>query len=145
MKKRILISFICLMLAVLLLPFSTLAAGGGLSASKTAVYRDDTFTVTLSVPAMTEKITDASFKVKFDKSVFEVTSYTAPAIAKADKMQSNVSESNANGFFSVPITALPVNLTLISVHIRLVTHLRSRAARHIKSMILRSYIAVSAV
>ena len=106
MKKRILISFICLMLAVLLLPFSTLAAGGGLSASKTAVYRGDTFTVTLSVPAMTEKITDASFKVKFDKSVFEVTSYTAPAIAKADKMQSNVSESNANGFFSVTYNSI---------------------------------------
>ena len=106
MKKRILISFICLMLAVLLLPFSTLAAGGGLSASKPAVYRGDTFTVTLSVPAMTEKITDASFKVKFDKSVFEVTSYTAPAIAKADKMQSNVSESNANGFFSVTYNSI---------------------------------------
>ena len=94
------------MLAVLLLPFSTLAAGGGLSASKPAVYRGDTFTVTLSVPAMTEKITDASFKVKFDKSVFEVTSYTAPAIAKADKMQSNVSESNANGFFSVTYNSI---------------------------------------
>lgn len=106
MKKRILISFICLMLAVLLLPFSTLAAGGGVSVSKPAVYRDDTFTVTLSVPAMTEKITDASFKVKFDKSVFEVTSYTAPAIAKANKMQSNVSESNANGFFSVTYNSI---------------------------------------
>lgn len=106
MKKRILILFICLLLATLLLPFSTLAAGGGLSASKTAVFRGDTFTVTLSVPAMTEKITDASFKVKFDKSVFEVTSYTAPDIAKADKMQSNVSESNANGFFSVTYNSI---------------------------------------
>lgn len=94
------------MLAVLLLPFSTLAAGGGLSASKTAVFRGDTFTVTLSVPAMTEKITDASLKVKFDTAAFEVTSYTAPDIAKADKMQSNVSESNANGFFSVTYNSI---------------------------------------
>lgn len=106
MKKRILISFICLMLAALLLPFSALAAGGGLSASKTAVFRGDTFTVTLTVPALSEKASDASLKVKFDTAAFEVTSYTAPDIAKADKMQSNVSESNANGFFSVTYNSI---------------------------------------
>ncbi len=106
MKNRFLKVFICLIISVFILPVYVSGAGGGLSASKTAVYRGDTFTVTLSVPAMTEKITDASFKVKFDKSVFEVTSYTAPDIAKADKMQSNVSESNANGFFSVTYNSI---------------------------------------
>ena len=106
MKKRIVSVFICLIITVLILPMSASAAGGGVSVSKPAVYRGDTFTVTLSVPAMTEKITDASFKVKFDKSVFEVTSYTAPAIAMAEKMQSNVSESNANGFFSVTYNSI---------------------------------------
>ena len=106
MKKRIVSVFICLIITVLILPMSASASGGGVSVSKPAVYRGDTFTVTLSVPAMTEKITDASFKVKFDKSVFEVTSYTAPDIAKADKMQSNVSESNANGFFSVTYNSI---------------------------------------
>lgn len=106
MKKRIVSVFICLIITVLILPMSASASGGGVSVSKLAVYRGDTFAVTLSVPAMTEKITDASFKVKFDKSVFEVTSYTAPDIAKADKMQSNVSESNANGFFSVTYNSI---------------------------------------
>lgn len=106
MKNRFLRVFICLIISVFILPIYVLGAGGGVSVSKTAVYRGDTFTVTLSVPAMTEKITDASFKVKFDKSVFEVTSYTAPDIAKADKMQSNVSESNANGFFSVTYNSI---------------------------------------
>ncbi len=106
MKNRFLRVFICLIISVFILPIYVSGAGGGLSASKPAVFRGDTFTVTLSVPAMTEKITDASFKVKFDKSVFEVTSYTAPDIAKADKMQSNVSESNANGFFSVTYNSI---------------------------------------
>ena len=80
-------------------------ADSGVSASVTQASPGETFSVTLKVPGTTKPINEMSLKVLFNKAVFEVTEYTAPAITGMDLMQSNVSDANRNGFFSAGYTS----------------------------------------
>ena len=75
-------------------------ADSGVSASVTQASPGETFSVTLKVPGTTKPINEMSLKVHFNKAVFEVTEYTAPAITGMNSMQSNLSEANSHGFFS---------------------------------------------
>ena len=75
-------------------------ADSGVSASVTQASPGETFSVTLKVPGTTKPINEMSLKVNFNKAVFEVTEYTAPAITGMNSMQSNLSEANSHGFFS---------------------------------------------
>ena len=75
-------------------------ADSGVSASVTQASPGETFSVTLKVPGTTKPINEMSLKVNFNKAVFEVTEYTAPAITGMNSMQSNISEANSHGFFS---------------------------------------------
>lgn len=72
----------------------------GVTASVSTASPGSTFSVTLKVPGTTEKISDMSLKVHFDKNVFEVTEYKAPAINGMNHMQSDPEDCNKNGFFS---------------------------------------------
>ena len=80
-------------------------ADSGVSASVTQASPGETFSVTLKVPGTTKPINEMSLKVHFNKAVFEVTEYTAPAITGMDLMQSNLSDANRNGFFSAGYTS----------------------------------------
>lgn len=80
-------------------------ADSGVSASVTQASPGETFSVTLKVPGTTKPINEMSLKVHFNKAVFEVTEYTAPAITGMDLMQSSVSDANRNGFFSAGYTS----------------------------------------
>lgn len=107
MNKRI-TSLVLVLVMVVSLLVTTVAAPGvakagsnGLMVSQTELEPGDTFTVTLRYPAVEKQISDMQGRVRFDKTVFEVTSYTAPSIAGMGKMQSNVSEANNAGAFSV--------------------------------------------
>lgn len=81
-------------------------ADSGVSASVTQASPGETFSVTLKVPGTTKPINEMSLKVHFNKAVFEVTEYTAPAITGMNSMQSNVSEANSHGFFSATYTSI---------------------------------------
>ena len=72
----------------------------GVTASVSTASPGSTFSVTLKVPGTTEKISDMSLKVHFDKNVFEVTEYKAPTINGMNHMQSDPADCNKNGFFS---------------------------------------------
>ena len=80
-------------------------ADSGVSASVTQASPGETFSVTLKVPGTAKPINEMSLKVHFNKAVFEVTEYTAPAITGMDLMQSNLSDANRNGFFSAGYTS----------------------------------------
>lgn len=80
-------------------------ADNGVSASVTQASPGETFSVTLKVPGTAKPINEMSLKVHFNKAVFEVTEYTAPAITGMDLMQSNLSDANRNGFFSAGYTS----------------------------------------
>ena len=80
-------------------------ADSGVSASVTQASPGETFSVTLKVPGTAKPINEMSLKVHFNKAVFEVTGYTAPAITGMDLMQSNLSDANRNGFFSAGYTS----------------------------------------
>ena len=64
----------------------------GVTASVSTASPGSTFSVTLKVPGTTEKISDMSLKVHFDKNVFEVTEYKAPAINGMNHMLSGTPE-----------------------------------------------------
>ena len=81
-------------------------ADSGVSASVTQASPGETFSVTLKVPGTTKPINEMSLKVHFNKAVFEVTEYTAPAITGMNSMQSNLSEANSHGFFSATYTSI---------------------------------------
>lgn len=80
-------------------------ADSGVSASVTQASPGETFSVTLKVPGTAKPINEMSLKVNFNKAVFEVTEYTAPAITGMNSMQSNLSEANSHGFFSAGYTS----------------------------------------
>lgn len=72
----------------------------GVTASVSTASPGSTFSVTLKVPPATEKISDMSLKVHFDKNVFEVTEFTAPTVSGMNYMQSDPVDANNNGFIS---------------------------------------------
>lgn len=105
MSKRIItvllsLAMLICMVAVPVSAAPSAATNSGLNVSETTLSAGSTFTVSLKVPAVTEKISDASFKVAFDKSAFEVTAINAPAITGCNKVNSSVADANSNGFFS---------------------------------------------
>ena len=104
MNKRIvtLLLSIVMMCSLLVTAVPARAAGNdsGVTASASTASLGSTFSVTLKVPKTTEKISDMSLKVHFDKNVFEVTEYTAPTINGMNHMQSDPADANNNGFFS---------------------------------------------
>ena len=104
MNKRItalLLSVVTIIsLLVATVPVWAEPADSGVSASVTQASPGETFSVTLKVPGTTKPINEMSLKVHFNKTVFEVTEYTAPEITGMDLMQSNLSDANSNGFFS---------------------------------------------
>lgn len=109
MNKRIvpLLLSIVMMCSLLVSAVSAWAepADSGVSASVTQASPGETFSVTLKVPGTAKPINEMSLKVHFNKAVFEVTEYTAPAITGMDLMQSNLSDANRNGFFSAGYTS----------------------------------------
>lgn len=109
MNKRItalLLSVVAIIsLLVAAVPAWAEPADSGVSASVTQASPGETFSVTLKVPGTTKLINEMSLKVHFNKAVFEVTEYTAPAITGMDLMQSNLSDANRNGFFSAGYTS----------------------------------------
>ena len=82
MFKRVVSVFVAAMMIAALLPATVFAANpvATIEASKASVKASDSFTVTLKVPSVATKAYNASFKVAFDKNVFEVTAFTAPTI-----------------------------------------------------------------
>ncbi len=113
MNKRIVTSILAvvmllsmLMAAVPAYAASSAATGAGLNVSETSLHPGDTFTVTLTIPAISEKISDASLKVSFDKNAFEVTSVSAPAISGCSVMFSNPADANGGGAFSCTQSSL---------------------------------------
>lgn len=104
MKKRIVslllsVAVICCLL-VTVIPAGAAGNDSGVTASVSEASVGSTFTVTLKVPGTTQKISDMSLKVHFDKNVFEVTEYTIPSIGGMNKMHSSPVDANNNGFFS---------------------------------------------
>lgn len=104
MKKRIVslllsVAVICCLL-VTVIPAGAAGNDSGVTASVSEASVGSTFTVTLKVPGTTQKISDMSLKVHFDKNVFEVTEYTIPSIDGMNKMHSSPVDANNNGFFS---------------------------------------------
>ena len=104
MKKRIVslllsVAVICCLL-VTVVPAGAEGNDSGVTASVSEASVGSTFTVTLKVPGTTQKISDMSLKVHFDKNVFEVTEYTIPSIDGMNKMHSSPVDANNNGFFS---------------------------------------------
>ena len=110
MNKRIvtLLLSIVMMCSLLVTAVPARAAGNdsGVTASVSTASPGSTFSVTLKVPRTTKLINEMSLKVHFNKAVFEVTEYTAPAITGMDLMQSSVSDANNNGFFSATYTSI---------------------------------------
>ena len=104
MNKRIvtLLLSIVMMCSLLVTAVPAWAAGNdsGVTASASTASPGSTFSVTLKVPKTTEKISDMSLKVHFDKNVFEVTEYTVPTINGMNHMYSDPADANNNGFFS---------------------------------------------
>ena len=108
MNKRItalLLSVVTIISLVATVPVWAEPADSGVSASVTQASPGETFSVTLKVPGTTKQINEMSLKVHFNKAVFEVTEYTAPAITGMSSMQSSVSDANNNGFFSATYTS----------------------------------------
>ena len=104
MNKRIVslllsVVMVCCLLATAV-PVSAAENDSGVTASVSEAAPGSTFSVTLKVPKTTEKISDMSLKVHFDKTVFEVTEYTIPSISGMNQMQSSPADANRNGFFS---------------------------------------------
>ena len=104
MNKRIvtLLLSVVMVCGLLVTAVPAWAAGNdsGVTASVSTASPGSTFSVTLKVPPTTEKISDMSLKVHFDKNVFEVTEYTAPAITGMTHMYSSPVDANNNGFIS---------------------------------------------
>ena len=100
MFKRVVSVFVAAMMIAALLPATVFAANpvATIEASKASVKASDSFTVTLKVPSVATKAYNASFKVAFDKNVFEVTAFTAPTISGANlNAASTAGEANAAG------------------------------------------------
>lgn len=111
MNKRIVslllsVAVICCLLLTVVVPAGAADNDSGVTASVSEASIGSTFTVTLKVPKTTQKISDMSLKVHFNKDVFEVTEYTIPSIDGMSKMQSDPSEANLNGFFSATYMSL---------------------------------------
>ena len=95
MKKRIASFFMALCFVIVMLPTTVLAVGEhGISVSATEVKNGDTFTVTLTIPAISEPLSNLDLQISFDSSAFEVIEYTKPAFAG---MSNTTGEANAVG------------------------------------------------
>lgn len=82
MKKRIASFLMALCFVIVMLPATALAAGEhGISVNKTQLTNGETFTVTLTIPAISEALSNLEFAISFDNSAFEVIEYTKPAFA----------------------------------------------------------------
>lgn len=98
MKKRIAAFFMALCFMIVMIPTVSFASGeNGISVNKTQVKTGETFMVTLTIPAVSEALSNIEFKVEFDNSVFEVIEYTKPAFAT---MSSTTAEANAAGMIT---------------------------------------------
>ena len=100
MKKRVLPIVLMVTLLLTMLPSAVLAATPNVSidSSKSEVTRTEEFTVTLNVPAVNDPAYSVAFRIGFDNSAFEVTSFTAPTISGGNLTgYSTVTEANAAG------------------------------------------------
>jgi hypothetical protein len=102
MKKRILslVLIVCL-ITTILIPITAFAAGNGLSTSATNVKQGETFTVTLQIPSIAEKMATVQFWITFDRTDFQVTSYVPPTVTGGERVYSTESEANAAGKITV--------------------------------------------
>ena len=102
MKKRIVSAVIALVLcATVVLAAIPAFAGGtaGLGASKTSACAGETFDVTLTLPAISQKLSTFQWQISFDKDNFEVTAFAPPA--GSNRNYSTAAEANTNGKVSV--------------------------------------------
>ena len=100
MKKRVFSVILAIALLLTMLPTAAFADGPNISiaTSVTEVSQGGTFTVTLSVPSIETKAYNVAFRIGFDKSVFEVSEFTAPQIAGSTlSVYSEVKEANTVG------------------------------------------------
>ena len=90
-----------LTLAMLLsLVVTSFASDSGLAVTKTTVKAGEEVSVTLKIPAISEKMANVEYTVVFDKSAFKVAdSYVAPVAptGAAISMVSTITEANNNG------------------------------------------------
>ena len=108
MNKRMTSSILAIvMLLCMLMPAMPASAApsaatdSGLIISETALHPDDTFTVSLKIPEIPQKISDATLWVSFASDAFEVTDFTPPMLDNAQRIYSTVSEANAASRLSV--------------------------------------------
>ena len=77
----------------------------GLSVDNVTPALGETFTVTVSFPAMQEKFDASDLRVNFDKTLVEATVVTASNITGAGKQSSTADEANGKGYFSASYIA----------------------------------------
>jgi len=100
--KKVLAIALSLILLLGLLPAASLAAGTDVSIAATVSEAEpgDSFTVTLTVPAVAKLVADAQFKVSFNNTLFEVTSFVPPTFANSQMTASDVDSANTAGAIS---------------------------------------------
>ena len=109
MKKRVFAIIIMCCLILPLLPIVAVASDSvALSATKDEVQVGDTFDVSLVVPSFVDKAYTASFKYFFDNTVFEVVSFSAPAVVDKAADGSN----SSSNFISCTYTGVDGQNTL---------------------------------
>ena len=97
--KRFLSVALILSMLFVLLPTAAFAASSGLAASKDSVKTGDTFTVSVTVPAITKALVNFKLSVSFDKTAFELTEFNPIALSGATLTASTLSEAKINGVF----------------------------------------------
>lgn len=101
MRRKMTAILLTAIMLISMLPAAAAAATDvTISTSKSEVNAGESFTVTLTVPAVSKLVATAQFKVLFDNSKFEITAFAPPSLTGASKTNSDPASANGNGFFN---------------------------------------------